>query len=156
MAAPLTEDPQPDKNEPPIEPHALTSIGRLVVEGGSLKADGVLRHHTDGPRSRALGAWADPDLVFTDPLGAPLSPHQLVHQFHAAVRRADLGHVRWHDLRHTCASLALAAGTPVHVVAQRLGHSSATTTLAIYAHCLPHQQAEAGQTLDALVYGPRT
>ena len=49
-----------------------------------------------------------------------VSPHQLVHQFHAAVRRADLGHVRWHDLRHSCASLALAAGTPVHVVAQRL------------------------------------
>jgi integrase len=136
-----------------VAPKTPQSVRTIAVGTDTIT---LVRHHQAYQQAaqRTLGAWDDPDLVFTDPLGAPLSPHQLVHQFHAAVRRADLGHVRWHDLRHSCASLALAAGTPVHVVAQRLGHSSATTTLAIYAHCLPHQQSEAGQTLDALVYGP--
>lgn len=59
--------------------------------------------------------------------------------------------IRFHDLRHTHATLLLKAGVPVHVVAQRLGHSSPELTLSIYSHVLPRQQSEAAAAFARLV-----
>jgi len=56
-------------------------------------------------------------------------------------------------LRHTVATLLLGAGTPVHVVSARLGHSKPTITLTIYAHALPSMQADATATLAAMLQG---
>jgi len=56
-------------------------------------------------------------------------------------------------MRHTCATLLLSAGVPVHVVSKRLGHKSVKTTLEIYAHALPSQQVDAAQRLAALLHG---
>ena len=64
----------------------------------------------------------------------------------AGVRR-----VRFHDLRHTHATLLLKAGTPVKVVSERLGHASPAFTLTVYAHVLPGQQSEAASAFAALV-----
>lgn len=57
------------------------------------------------------------------------------------------------DLRHTAATLLLAAGVPVHVVSARLGHASAMQTLSTYAHALPGMQADAAARLRALLHG---
>ena len=57
--------------------------------------------------------------------------------------------VRFHDLRHTHATLLLKAGTPPHVVSQRLGHSTVAFTLQVYAHVLPGQQREAADAIEA-------
>jgi integrase len=59
--------------------------------------------------------------------------------------------IRFHDLRHMHATLLLKAGVPVHVVAQRLGHSSPALTLSIYSHVLPRQQAAAAAAFAELV-----
>jgi Phage integrase family len=59
--------------------------------------------------------------------------------------------IRFHDLRHTHATLLLKAGVPVHVVAQRLGHASPALTLSIYSHVLPRQQAAAAAAFAELV-----
>jgi integrase len=61
--------------------------------------------------------------------------------------------VKFHGCRHTCATLLLQAGTPVHVVAQRLGHAKVTMTLEVYAHALPNQQQDAAAALGALLHG---
>ncbi len=58
-----------------------------------------------------------------------------------------------HDLRHTHATLLLAAGVPVKVVSERLGHASATITLGIYAHVMPGMQAQAAAKVGALMAG---
>ncbi len=63
------------------------------------------------------------------------------------------GDIRPHDLRHACASLLLEAGESVKVVAERLGHSTATITLDVYAHVLPGMQEQATQRLQE-PYGP--
>jgi integrase len=55
-------------------------------------------------------------------------------------------------VRHTCATLLLQAGQPVHVVAQRLGHSKVEMTLNIYAHVLPDMQQQAAERLGALLH----
>jgi integrase len=58
-----------------------------------------------------------------------------------------------HGLRHTCATLLLAAGVPSKVVQERLGHRKIETTLEVYAHVLPGQQRDAARRLGALLYG---
>jgi integrase len=60
---------------------------------------------------------------------------------------------RFHDLRHTHATLALAAGTPVHVVSRRLGHKSIQITLDLYAHVLPGQDQAAADAVTSAIYG---
>jgi len=60
--------------------------------------------------------------------------------------------IKFHGLRHTCATLLLKAGTPVHVVSERLGHSKVSRTLEVYAHVLPDMQTEAAATLGALLH----
>jgi integrase len=65
--------------------------------------------------------------------------------------RAGLSNVRFHDVRHTCASLLLAAGVNVKVVSERLGHTSTTITLEVYSHLMPGQQAGAAAALAGVL-----
>ena len=79
----------------------------------------------------------DPDrLDFATRTGKPYSPHTLSQRFSRMVRAAGLS-VRFHDLRHTHASLLLAAGVHPKVVQERLGHSSIAMTLDVYSHLAP-------------------
>jgi integrase len=60
--------------------------------------------------------------------------------------------IRLYDLRHSGATLALAAGVPPKVVSEQLGHASAAFTLDVYSHVLLHMQAEAAERVEALLY----
>jgi integrase len=60
--------------------------------------------------------------------------------------------IKFHGLRHTCATLLLSAGVPAHVVAQRLGHKRVEVTLNIYGHVLPSMQRDAASRLAALLH----
>jgi integrase len=96
-------------------------------------------------------AYADTGYVFTDQSGKPLHADHVANRFDRLVRTANVTTIRFHDLRHTHATLLLKAGVPVHVVAQRLGHSSAALTLSIYSHVLPRQQSAAAAAFARLV-----
>jgi integrase len=61
--------------------------------------------------------------------------------------------IRFHDLRHTVASLMLADGEPAKVVQERLGHSSVMVTLDVYSHVAPGMQREAAERLDSAIDG---
>lgn len=80
------------------------------------------------------GLWQDQDLVFPNDLGSLLNPSNLRNRSGV---RADL---RFHDLRHTCATMLLRAGVNVKVVSEMLGHASITITLDTYSHVLPDMQ----------------
>jgi integrase len=89
----------------------------------------------------------------TDALGLPLHKGRLgPGALKPIATAAGVRVVRFHALRHTVATLMLSAGTPVHVVAERLGHASATQTLDTYAHVLPADQHQATQQLGALLH----
>jgi integrase len=88
-------------------------------------------------------------LIFGDIEGGYLNPDRFSRRFTRALAtcasRPDapaLPTIRVHDLRHTHATLLLAAGVPVKVVSERLGHSTVTITMEIYQHVLPGMQAE--------------
>ena len=66
-------------------------------------------------------------------------------------KNAGLPYIRFHDLRHTAATLLLARGMPVKAVSEMLGHSSATITLNLYGHVLPHMQQQLAQTMDDIL-----
>jgi integrase len=87
-------------------------------------------------------------------LGQPLQLNNLgQRQYAKLIAQAGVRKIKFHGLRHTCATLLLQAGQPVHVVAQRLGHSKVEMTLNIYAHVLPDMQQDAAAKLGAMLHG---
>jgi integrase len=83
------------------------------------------------------------DLIFARVDGRFLDPDVVSQQFDKLVRRSGLKRIRFHDLRHSHATILLTGGAPVHLVAKRLGHSSAMVTLSTYAHVIAGDQANA-------------
>ncbi len=90
------------------------------------------------------------DLVFANIDGRPIDPSTLTHNFGRIVKRAGLN-ARFHDLRHTYASLMLAAGVHPKIVSEALGHSTVAITLDIYSHVTPGLQEAAAKQLDSLL-----
>jgi hypothetical protein len=105
-----------------------------------------------GPASKwRIGAGED-DLVFCDAAGEPLwGRHLTTLSFKAILRRAGLPLIRFHDLRHTFATLQLAAGTNPKIVSEVLGHKEVAITLDRYSHALPTLQTTAMARLDAIL-----
>lgn len=90
-------------------------------------------------------------VVFANELGAPLRAARVARAFHAAVRRAGLPRIRFHDLRHTAATLMLGRGVHPKVASEMLGHSTIATTLDLYSHVAPTMQRQAADELDAVL-----
>lgn len=98
-------------------------------------------------RDLAGNLYGGRDLVFARLNGDFLHPHSVSQGFSRLVRRHRLPPIRFHDLRHTSATLALAAGVHPKVVSERLGHSSVTITLDTYSHVVPTLQKEAAHMI---------
>ena len=98
-------------------------------------------------------AWSDCRLVFTREDGTPIHPHSLSQTFSRRVKRAKVPQIRFHDLRHTHATLLLSAGVHPKVVQERLGHASISITLDTYSHVAPGMQEAAAAKLGAMVFG---
>jgi len=93
--------------------------------------------------AKALAAWKlasggrDEGLVFPSGDGTPMICHNLKNRyFFPALKKAEIAPIRFHDLRHTYASLMLAQGENVKYIQNQLGHSSPTVTLNVYSHLL--------------------
>lgn len=93
-----------------------------------------------------LGAWSNLDLVFPNRLGEPMGAAVLLKgSFHPLLKRAGLPHMRFHELRHTAATLQLEAGTPLKVVSDMLGHGGIAITADLYAHVTTAMQEGAAR-----------
>lgn len=89
-----------------------------------------------------------------DSLGAPLQVNNIgAREFDGLIRAAGVKRIKFHGMRHTVATLMLAAGVPAHVVQRRLGHAKVEMTLGIYAHALPSMQLDAAERLARLLHG---
>lgn len=88
--------------------------------------------------------WKDSlNLVFVTETGATIHGSEVVQHFKRTLNRLELPKIRFHDLRHTAATLMLAGGVPLVTVSKILGHSSPSITAMIYAHALEDQKASA-------------
>lgn len=97
--------------------------------------------------------YFDQDLVFCLPNGKPLDSTNLTKRFKSLAVRHGHPELRFHDLRHTCATLLLAAEVDAKKVQDILGHESITTTLDVYGHVLPTMQREAMDRLSNFMKG---
>jgi integrase len=133
-------------------PKSSRSRRTIALDPGTVDA---LREHREAQlleRAFAGEAYVDRDLVFADPLGAPISPGAVSAAFLKHRKAAGLTTGTMHILRHSAATLSLTSGIPVHVVAARLGDRS-ETLLKTYAHLLPASDAAAAERVAALLAG---
>jgi integrase len=126
------------------------SVRTVPVSAEAIRALQARRAAQRLERVHALH-WAGTDLIFTTLEGRPLMGDNMGDAFQADLRRAGLPHVRFHDLRHTCASLLAAQGVPIEVVQRLLGHTSIKTTADVYVHVTPDAQRDAVARLGALL-----
>lgn len=99
-------------------------------------------------RGQAGPLWNENNLVFPTGIGTPIAPSNLYRAYHALLVDAGLPRKRFHDLRHTAASIMIADGVPIKLVSEILGHSTITVTLQIYGHLYDHQRDEATAKLE--------
>ena len=98
--------------------------------------------------------WVDLDLVFPSRLGTLADGPNITHRFRRLLENAGLPPMRFHDLRHACASLLLVQGVHPRVVMETLGHSQISLTMNTYSHVLPPLQREAADRMEAVLAGP--
>jgi integrase len=89
--------------------------------------------------------------VFCTQLGRPLIKGNVYRGFLQLLNRATLPRIRFHDLRHTCATLLLIARVNPKVVSEMLGHASVSITLDIYSHVIPDMQQDAATIMAAVL-----
>jgi integrase len=113
-----------------------------------------LRRYRTGRQAECLllgKPLTEDDLVFSNPNGTPMDPGTLTHNFARIARKAGLAGTRFHDLRHTFASLMLLAGIHPKIVSEMLGHSSVAFTLDTYSHAIGGLQQAAVRRLDEVL-----
>ena len=91
------------------------------------------------------------EYVFPSPTGGPISPDSVIQMLHRVLKRAGLPKVRFHDLRHTFATVALQNGVDIKTVSGMLGHYSAGFTLDTYAHVTTQAQRQAANTMASIL-----
>lgn len=114
--------------------------------------------HLDAATAAVLASLPDRGsplgTVFVRPDGMPWRPPEITERWRQLVRTLPLPRIRLHDLRHTHATLLLAAGVPIKVVSERLGHTTISMTMDVYAHVLPAQDRGAADAIGALLRTP--
>ena len=132
-------------------PKTAQSRRAVPLDAGTVAALRAWKKQQTAERLEWGPAWVGTGWVFTREDGEPLHPDRVTKLFGEAVAGAKVPRIRLHDLRHTHASLLLAAGVPVHVVAQRLGHADPGFTMRVYGHLLPRQQRDAAELVAGMV-----
>ncbi len=138
-----------------VEGEPKSAAGKRKIALPAL-ATAVLKEHRLAQleaRLKAGPAWEDNGLVFTTAAGRPIHPGDIRRTLTAILGRAGLPRIRFHDLRHSHATLLLKEGVNPRVVQERLGHSTVSMTLGTYSHVLPDLQAEAAEKLNRTLSG---
>lgn len=134
-----------------VEPKTERSRRTLVVPPTILEN---LREHEKrqaAERQWAGSKWTENGMVFTNLSGGPLQARNVIREFHKALKAAGLKRIRFHDLRHSCATLLLVQHVPARVVMEVLGHSEIGTTMDTYSHIVPELQHEAADRVEAIL-----
>jgi integrase len=132
------------------EPKTRSSRRRIVLPGVALEALKDHRERQAQVQLKVGETWQDKGLVFCDGSGRFFSPDVVLYRFGKLLREVGLPHMRFHDLRHSAATILLVAGVHPKVVQERMGHSTIAMTLDVYSHVLPSMQQEAAGKIDDL------
>jgi len=106
------------------------------------------------PLANDTGCQVEHDLIFRSGTGSPLRQKNVKREFRRLLEEAGIRPIRLYDLRHTAATLAVAAGVSVKVISDQLGHASISFTLDRYSHVLPSIQDEAAAKVERMLMEP--
>ena len=136
-----------------LEPKSDRSRRTITLPDIAIAA---LRAHRVPQRKERLLAgarWCERGLVFATRTGEPLESRNVTKMFQRLLVKAGLPRLRFHDLRHTAATLLLAQGVDPRTIMETLGHSQISLTLDTYSHVLPSLQQGAARRMDEVLSG---
>lgn len=140
-----------------VESEPKTSTGRRKVVLPQFALEALRKHKAeqDEARRKKGTTWHEHNLVFCNTTGGFQDTRYLGKIFHNLLKEAELPNIRFHDLRHSAATILLSMDVHPKVVQELLGHSNISVTLDIYSHILPSMQQEAMNRLDNLFGGSK-
>src|SRR5579885_2136475 len=138
-----------------IEAEPKTGSSRRTIVLPRFVIDALITHRAEQQEIKlaAGDAWVDQEYVFCTAKGRHLHPTPIVVAFKKVLKRAGLPDIRFHDLRHTAATMLLDLGVHPKIVQERLGHSEISMTMDIYSHVMPTMQRQAITRLDDAFLG---
>ena len=139
--------PQPRFGEP------KTERSRRTIRLPGVVATALRRHRTRQLEERLAAGerWRESGLVFTTSIGTPVHRARLHRKFKQILRTAGLPDIRYHDLRHTAATLLLVQEVDPRTIMETLGHSRISMTMDTYAHVMPALQLRAAAKMDEIL-----
>lgn len=129
-------------------PKTKAGIRKIII---GVETANILKEHQQNQYIEMQNAgedWQDNDLIFPSEIGTPMHDRNLFRRYKNLIKDAGLPDIRFHDLRHTAASLMLNHGVPLLVVSKRLGHAKPSITLDTYGHMIPSMQEQAADLMD--------
>ena len=135
-----------------LEPKSKSGTRTIILGKQALE---ILKNHKREQEMLINSAgedWTCLDLVFPSGAGTPITASNIRRAFRKLLAVSGLPKIRFHDLRHTAASLMLNHGIPVLIVSNRLGHSKPSITIDVYGHLIPSRQEEAAHLMDNLMF----
>jgi integrase len=135
-----------------VEPKSARSRRQVLLPRVALSSLASHRRRQDGEALAAGAGWHDLGLVFANTVGRPISAGNLLRRsFYPLLTKAGLPRMRFHDLRHTSATLLLEKNIHPRIVQERLGHAGVGITLDTYSHVTPTMQRQAADAFDELL-----
>lgn len=132
------------------EPKTKSSKRMIMLPAVAIEALKKHREYQEQERVKAGEKWQEQGIVFSNRYGDFINPEAVLDALHRLLKEAGLPRMRFHDLRHSAATISLVAGVHLKVVQERLGHSRISTTMDIYSHVLPSMQQEAVDKIEGV------
>jgi len=134
-----------------VEPKTERSKRTLPIPVNLLSSMRVRRTKQLEDKMLAGAEWQETGLVFTTRVGTPLSARNVIRSFHRLLKKAEIRRLRFHDLRHSCATFLLAKNIPARTVMDILGHSNISLTMNTYSHVMPAMLRDATDAMDEVM-----
>jgi integrase len=134
-----------------METKSEEGVRRLVLPTVVITSLNRHRGRQNEERAVAGDQWHESDLLFTTTIGTPIDARHVIRRHHAIVKAAKIPHLRFHDLRHSAATLLLAQGVSPKYISQLLGHKQVAFTMQTYAHVKPESQRQVADMMDSIL-----
>jgi integrase len=151
-----------DKKLTRVEPKSQSSRRTILLPAVCVAAFAQHRRDQDLTRKWAGSRWQETGYVFSTRIGTPMDPRDLLREYYAITRpkpkeagtpapKMPFPAIRFHDLRHSAATLLLAQGVSPRYITELLGHSQVSFTMQTYAHILPEVQKQVATKMDEIL-----